>query len=302
MPHECTTCGRVFADGSKKMLSGCPDCGGNKFQFKPAATGRGDAPAGADDRRSDPAPDPGRGPDADPGADADATDPAETSPDRGEGSPRSEESRRDLSPDSTEWPDHGYGSAADPDTDASPDDPATSPGTDASPDDSAPDPDTPPTEPNGKPASTDPDAATDPVDAGITDPSSTADPAEDPAQSDARTDVVSPDEIAAATPEEPDRTADPDAPGAPPTHGEDPGDDATGRVGPRPDDRPDLEDLREELNEQFESIRIVAPGEYELNLMELYDRTEYIISLQEDGRYVIEVPDTWDTTPDPDGT
>jgi predicted nucleic acid-binding Zn-ribbon protein len=36
--------------------------------------------------------------------------------------------------------------------------------------------------------------------------------------------------------------------------------------------------------------------------MELYDRTEYIISLQEDGRYVIEVPDTWDTTPDPDET
>jgi predicted nucleic acid-binding Zn-ribbon protein len=27
--------------------------------------------------------------------------------------------------------------------------------------------------------------------------------------------------------------------------------------------------------------------------MELYDRQEYIISLQEDGRYVIEVPDSW---------
>jgi hypothetical protein len=27
--------------------------------------------------------------------------------------------------------------------------------------------------------------------------------------------------------------------------------------------------------------------------MELYDREEYIISLREDGRYVIEVPDTW---------
>jgi hypothetical protein len=57
--------------------------------------------------------------------------------------------------------------------------------------------------------------------------------------------------------------------------------------------RPDIGDLRDELNEQFESIRIVSPGKYELNLMELYDRQEYIISLQEDGRYVIEMPDAW---------
>jgi len=28
--------------------------------------------------------------------------------------------------------------------------------------------------------------------------------------------------------------------------------------------------------------------------MELYDRQEYIIALQEDGQYVIEVPDAWD--------
>ncbi|PSQ24287.1 hypothetical protein BRD06_07885, partial [Halobacteriales archaeon QS_9_67_15] len=35
------------------------------------------------------------------------------------------------------------------------------------------------------------------------------------------------------------------------------------------------------------------PGQYELNLMELYDREEYIIALQEDGRYSIQVPETW---------
>jgi len=35
MPHQCTNCGHVFADGSKEMLSGCPDCGGNKFQYHP---------------------------------------------------------------------------------------------------------------------------------------------------------------------------------------------------------------------------------------------------------------------------
>jgi predicted nucleic acid-binding Zn-ribbon protein len=64
------------------------------------------------------------------------------------------------------------------------------------------------------------------------------------------------------------------------------------------EDRPDLDELRRELNDQFESIRIVAPGQYELNLMELYDRQEYIIALQEDGQYVIEVPDAWEA-PDP---
>mgnify|MGYP006286025415 CR=1 FL=1 len=62
------------------------------------------------------------------------------------------------------------------------------------------------------------------------------------------------------------------------------------------DDSPGLKELREELNSQFESIRIVSPGQYELNLMELYEREEYIISLQEDGKYVIEVPDAWDAT------
>jgi len=57
--------------------------------------------------------------------------------------------------------------------------------------------------------------------------------------------------------------------------------------------RPAVDDLREELNDQFESIKILSPGQYELNLMELYDRQEYIISLREDGRYVIEMPGTW---------
>jgi uncharacterized protein len=69
---------------------------------------------------------------------------------------------------------------------------------------------------------------------------------------------------------------------------------ADGRIAAEPDeDQPDLDDLRRELNEQFESIRIVEPGQYELNLMELYDRDEYIIALRENGRYVIEAPESW---------
>ena len=35
MPHQCIECGRTFPDGSKQMLTGCPECGGNKFQFRP---------------------------------------------------------------------------------------------------------------------------------------------------------------------------------------------------------------------------------------------------------------------------
>ncbi|WP_224270737.1 OapC/ArvC family zinc-ribbon domain-containing protein [Haloprofundus salinisoli] len=86
---------------------------------------------------------------------------------------------------------------------------------------------------------------------------------------------MSPDEISRAAPAETPQSA---------------GDtDDTAEV----DDKPDLSTLREELNEQFESIKIVSLGQYELNLMELYDRDSYIISLQEDGHYVIEVPETW---------
>ena len=301
MPHECTTCGRVFADGSKQMLSGCPDCGGNKFQFKPAsATTRDEPPTDAAGGNPE-----SGGVDSTGTADADSTG---TSSDRDAAPPDSTGTRRDLSADSTEWPDHGYGS------------PGGSGGDDSSPDASAADApaaETPSTDASatgsdaaaGSDVPTDSDVSTD-SDVAESPESTPSDPgpaagesAEDPAQADARTDVVSPDEIAAATPEETEGTANPDAPGSPATHADDPAGDVGGQSpGPRPDDRPDLDDLREELNEQFESIRIVAPGEYELNLMELYDRTEYIISLQEDGRYIIEVPDTWDTTPDPDET
>ncbi|MCK4269178.1 MAG: Zn-ribbon domain-containing protein [Methanogenium sp.] len=33
MAHKCTKCGREFADGSIKILKGCPSCGGNKFLY-----------------------------------------------------------------------------------------------------------------------------------------------------------------------------------------------------------------------------------------------------------------------------
>ncbi|WP_299334598.1 OapC/ArvC family zinc-ribbon domain-containing protein [Haloplanus sp.] len=211
MPHQCTNCERVFADGSKEMLSGCPDCGGSKFQFKPdSAT---DTAASDDDDRvgtvtaSDPpdtASDPMRS------SDADTADPTPTD-------------------------------AAAPTTTSPPSSAADS---------------------EGEVIETESDP-------------NVLDPTENSAQADARRDVVTRDEL--------DDVSDP------PQRSDDP----ARTIPPDTAASPGIDDLREELNDQFESIKILEPGQYELNLMELYDRQECIISLQEDGHYVIEVADAW---------
>ena len=160
MPHQCTSCGRAFEDGATEMLSGCPNCGGNRFQF---------VPEGADfeDIHQDETDDEILAPDTDP----------------------------DYDPDESLWPS-----------------------------------------------------------------------GEDPAQSDARSGMVDPSHLPKHTPPEDDAPE-------PATEG------------------PDLDELREELADQFGSIKIVDRGEYELNLMELYERKECIIELQENGRYAIQVPE-----------
>lgn len=33
MPHKCTKCERIFRSGDKRILSGCPTCGWNKFLY-----------------------------------------------------------------------------------------------------------------------------------------------------------------------------------------------------------------------------------------------------------------------------
>jgi len=276
MPHQCTNCGHVFADGSKEMLSGCPDCGGNKFQYHPGdvedaqpadppADADADAPeppdaeggsvAGAVGRAANKVrdavtsdPDPAArttGDDADTAEAEDAVD-IDTAEAAGATGSNATESPGDAEPEpDRSAPETGAsasaGEASDEPADASTDAPET--GGDRSEADAA---------------------------GGID--ATTATDGEDAAQADARSSVVDTDSL-------------PDAP-------------SDGRVVKEPDDsedRPDLDELREELNDQFESIRIVAPGQYELNLMELYDRQEYIIALQEDGQYVIEVPDAWET-------
>ena len=237
MPHQCTTCGRTFPDGSKEMLSGCPDCGGNKFQFKPAGASADDSPSPAAGRAT--------------GSTGRSSTPA---PDRSADSDQPEDSDHPTNPDQSA--DHDRQTTTQPS--ASPPEPAHDPDSEvASPDSEV--------------------ASPDSADAQGTDSEHIRDRSEeDVAQASARSDVVSPDELDRASRDvDADSSPDSDPAAHPEGH------------------RPDIDDLRDELNEQFESIRIVSPGQYELNLMELYDRQEYIISLQEDGRYVIEMPDAW---------
>ena len=261
MPHQCTNCGRAFADGSKEMLSGCPDCGGNKFQFQPKSAGS--TPAESTDSSPDRTESTSDGPDATGTTERDESARPDPSP------PTSERADRAWpGTDSEPSPDAGSPSA---NTSSSPASPTEAPGTESPPAPTASSNDTPQVDAG---TSTGSDADVD-ADTEASNPPRVSD--EDHAQASARTDMVTPDELADAA----RKTRKPP-------------DDVDGQViEPQSDDRPGLDELREELNSQFESIKIVSPGQYELNLMELYDRQEYIISLQEDGRYVIEVPDSW---------
>lgn len=54
------------------------------------------------------------------------------------------------------------------------------------------------------------------------------------------------------------------------------------------------DEARRELMDQFETIRIVEPGSYELNLMNLYEQDQKIIALQEDGCYQVSLPSGFD--------
>ena len=283
MPHQCTDCGRTFDDGSKEMLSGCPNCGGNKFQFRPDAATRRDAGAGAAGGSSGP---------------AGVSDGAATSDD-------------DILVADEEPPDPPAESGAEPPEPAvdgavartvgkaattvrdlvGSDDPrrgapaevgAPSPaGGTTSADAAGPD-----DESSRTGVADTTDRHRDREAAARTRDSSTHDSStrEDTAQASARSAVVSPGELPET---EPEGAATGPAPSATPARLEGDG----GEDYEEPADRPDLADLRAELNEQFESIKVLEPGQYELNLMELYDREEYIIALQEDGKYTIQVPE-----------
>lgn len=125
-----------------------------------------------------------------------------------------------------------------------------------------------------------------------TDASESTYDSEDRAQASARRTVVSSDEL----PRKSETAAQSSQLSAGDESGEPPSTDPD-EISTETDEQPSMNELREQLNDQFESIKILQPGEYELNLMELYNREEYIIALEEDGRYVIDVPSTWEDPP-----
>lgn len=312
MPHQCTACGHTFADGSKGMLGGCPDCGGNKFQFYPEGTEIPDEPP---DGVESPAPPEAEGSsvastvgrattkvrdfvssnssmaDDPPGRTAD--DPPSRAADDVSGrdqsdSPVDSDDSGNPNPNAP-WPDST--DAADPIRKGGFREEEPSNSDSSKPESSA-------DESSGDGAVGDRETLDDGdiIDADARAASDAVDQAEDVAQSDARARIASDAEVAAAgnrVTDEPIADASGNLESAEETVDRD-AETADGRVVSEPTgEEPDISELRQQLNDQFESIKILEPGQYELNLMELYDREEYIIALQENGRYVIQVPEQW---------
>jgi predicted nucleic acid-binding Zn-ribbon protein len=58
------------------------------------------------------------------------------------------------------------------------------------------------------------------------------------------------------------------------------------------DETPELKPETEtkEVGNRIESIRILSPGQYELNLESLLERKEIVMALKEDGTYIVNLP------------
>ena len=50
------------------------------------------------------------------------------------------------------------------------------------------------------------------------------------------------------------------------------------------------ENAPKEVGDRIESIRILSPGQYELNLESLLERKEIVMALKEDGTYIVNLP------------
>ncbi|MDY6932348.1 MAG: Zn-ribbon domain-containing protein [Halobacteriota archaeon] len=44
------------------------------------------------------------------------------------------------------------------------------------------------------------------------------------------------------------------------------------------------------VSDRLESVRILGPGSYEVNIRALLERDEIVVALKEDGRYIINLP------------
>ncbi len=47
---------------------------------------------------------------------------------------------------------------------------------------------------------------------------------------------------------------------------------------------------KEEIGDRVESVRILSPGSYELNLDSIMKRDEIVMALKEDGTYIVHLP------------
>jgi len=54
--------------------------------------------------------------------------------------------------------------------------------------------------------------------------------------------------------------------------------------------KPKAETAPREIGNRIESIRILSPGHYELNLESLLERKEIVMALKEDGTYIVNLP------------
>lgn len=52
----------------------------------------------------------------------------------------------------------------------------------------------------------------------------------------------------------------------------------------------DAEEVRKQLNDQFDGIRVVKQGRYKINLTQLYQDSGVIVTVDESGRYTVERP------------
>jgi len=66
-------------------------------------------------------------------------------------------------------------------------------------------------------------------------------------------------------------------------------DELLGNKSPPESKKPE-EKKQEEIGERVESVRILSPGSYELNLESLLERDEIVMALKEDGTYLVHLP------------
>ncbi|GFO97103.1 hypothetical protein ig2599ANME_1303 [groundwater metagenome] len=52
----------------------------------------------------------------------------------------------------------------------------------------------------------------------------------------------------------------------------------------------EVEKKKEEIGDRVESVRILSPGSYELNLDSIMKRDEIVMALKEDGTYIVHLP------------